>query len=268
MICVILFFFFQFCKQGYDRSSTMLTLGPFRNSNLTELGLQEIKTIGYTSPRTRTEINRQCPGEKESVPDLQLGLEAIEQTTLHKTMETPTHDRTDSTNQLESTHSGRGTLYSSWVKSPDRTGVNFSVNSNLRDLTPSHQLEVGGGFRISESKCLIQDDSRSMFMETPVFCTSEDVLVSAFGRTVNDSLMDGSCTPQNPPQKKKVTHLFPVLLIVVLNITCNGYNYSTCYIIRHSLVIVKSCKCSIRKSFLRNEFKYYGKFDKDYDFRY
>lgn len=196
-----------YSQEGYDRSSTMLTLGPFRNSNLTELGLQEIKTIGYTSPRNRTEVNRQCPGEKESVSDLQLGLDAIEQTALHKTMETPTHDRTDSTNQLESTHSGRGTIYSSWVKSPDRTGVNFSVNSNLRDLTPSHQLEVGGGFRMSESKCLIQDDTRSMFMETPVFCASEDGLVSAFGRAVNDSLMDGSCTPQNPPQKKKVSLL-------------------------------------------------------------
>ncbi|XP_055974311.1 inactive histone-lysine N-methyltransferase 2E isoform X2 [Sorex fumeus] len=196
-----------YSQEGYDRSSTMLTLGPFRNSNLTELGLQEIKTIGYTSPRNRTEVNRQCPGEKESVSDLQLGLDAIEQTALHKTMETPTHDRTDSNNQLESTHSGRGTIYSSWVKSPDRTGVNFSVNSNLRDLTPSHQLEVGGGFRMSESKCLIQDDTRSMFMETPVFCTSEDGLVSAFGRAVNDSLMDGSCTPQNPPQKKKVSLL-------------------------------------------------------------
>lgn len=196
-----------YSQEGYDRSSTMLTLGPFRNSNLTELGLQEIKTIGYTSPRSRTEVNRQCPGEKESVSDLQLGLDAIEQTTLHKTMETPTHDRTDSNSQLESSHSGRGTLYSSWVKSPDRTGVNFSVNSNLRDLTPSHQLEVGGGFRISESKCLMQDDTRGMFMETPVFCTSEDGLISGFGRTVNDNLIDGTCTPQNPPQKKKVSLL-------------------------------------------------------------
>ena len=185
----------------------MLTLGPFRNSNLTELGLQEIKTIGYGSPRSRTEINRQCPGEKEPVSDLQLGLDTVEQTALHKTMETTTHDRTDSNNQLESAHSGRGPLYSSWVKSPERTGVNFSVNSNLRDLTPSHQLEVGGGFRISESKCLMQDDTRGMFMETPVFCTSEDGLVSGFGRTVNDNLIDGSCTPQNPPQKKKVTNL-------------------------------------------------------------
>ncbi|KAB1276744.1 Inactive histone-lysine N-methyltransferase 2E [Camelus dromedarius] len=196
-----------YSQEGYERASTMLTLGPFRNSNLTELGLQEIKTIGYTSPRSRTEVNRQCPGEKECVSDLQLGLDAAEQTALHKTMGTPTHDRTDSNSQLESAHPGRGPLYSSWVKSPERTGVNFSVNSNLRDLTPSHQLEVGGGFRISESKCLMQDDTRGMFMETPVFCTSEDGLVSGFGRTVNDSLIDGSCTPQNPPQKKKVSLL-------------------------------------------------------------
>ncbi|XP_036183477.1 inactive histone-lysine N-methyltransferase 2E isoform X4 [Myotis myotis] len=196
-----------YSQEGYERSSTMLTLGPFRNSNLTELGLQEIKTIGYTSPRSRNEVNRQCPGEKDSAADLHLGLDAVEQTALHKSMETPTHDRTDSNSQLECTHSGRGAIYSSWVKSPDRTGVNFSVNSNLRDLTPSHQLEVGGGFRISESKCLMQDDTRGMFMKTPVFCTSEDGLVSGFGRTINDSLIDGSCTPQNPPQKKKVSLL-------------------------------------------------------------
>ncbi|XP_044803093.2 inactive histone-lysine N-methyltransferase 2E isoform X3 [Bubalus bubalis] len=196
-----------YSQEGYDRSSTMLTLGPFRNSNLTELGLQEIKTIGYGSPRSRTEISRQCPGEKEPVSDLQLGLDAVEQTALHKTMEAAAHDRTEAASQLEAAHSGRGPLYSSWVKSPERTGVNFSVNSNLRDLTPSHQLEVGGGFRISESKCLMQDDTRGMFMETPVFCTSEDGLISGFGRTVNDNLIDGSCTPQNPPQKKKVSLL-------------------------------------------------------------
>ncbi|XP_012976540.1 LOW QUALITY PROTEIN: inactive histone-lysine N-methyltransferase 2E [Mesocricetus auratus] len=194
-------------QEGYDRSSTMLSLGPFRNSNLTELGLQEIKTIGYPSPRSRTEVNRPCPGEKESVSDLQLGLDAVEAAALQKTMEIPAHDRTEPSSQLDSSHSGRGTLYSSWVKSPDRTGVNFSVNSNLRDLTPSHQLEIGGGFRVSESKCLMQDDARGVFMETAVFCTSEDALVSAFGQTVNDSLIDGSCTPQNPPQKKKVSLL-------------------------------------------------------------
>ncbi|NXK27824.1 KMT2E methyltransferase, partial [Arenaria interpres] len=196
-----------YSQEGYDRAS-ILALNSFRNSNLTEMGLQEIKTIGYSSPRNRTDVTRQCTGEMESVSDLQLGLEVIEQSALHKNLEAPPHDRTDSNSQLETAHCGRGTIYSSWVKSPDRTGVNFSMNSNLRDLTPSHQLEVGGGFRISESKCLIQDDARGMFMEASVFCTSEDGIASGFGRTVNnDNLMDGNCTPQNPPQKKKVSLL-------------------------------------------------------------
>uniref|UniRef100_A0A8D0HPE7 Uncharacterized protein n=1 Tax=Sphenodon punctatus TaxID=8508 RepID=A0A8D0HPE7_SPHPU len=189
-----------YSQEGYDRSSGMLALNSFRNSNLTEMGVQEIKTIGYSSPRNRTDATRQCTGEKESVSDLQLGLEVIEQS-----IQDPSHDRTDSNSQLDC---GRGTVYSTWVKSPDRTGVNFSMNSNLRDLTPSHQLEVGGGFRISESKCLIQEDTRIMFMETSVFCTSEDGLASGFGRIVNsDNMMDGNCTLQNPPQKKKVSLL-------------------------------------------------------------
>ncbi|NXS25990.1 KMT2E methyltransferase, partial [Pomatostomus ruficeps] len=196
-----------YSQEGYDRAS-ILALNSFRNSNLTEMGLQEIKTIGYSSPRNRTDVTRQCTGEMESVSDLQLGLEVIEQSALHKNLEAPTHDRTDSNSQLETAHCGRGTIYSSWVKSPDRTGVNFPMNSNLRDLTPSHQLEVGGGFRISESKCLIQEDARGMFMEASVFCASEDGIAPGFGRSVNnDSLMDGNCTPQNPPQKKKVSLL-------------------------------------------------------------
>uniref|UniRef100_A0A8C3HEK6 Inactive histone-lysine N-methyltransferase 2E n=1 Tax=Chrysemys picta bellii TaxID=8478 RepID=A0A8C3HEK6_CHRPI len=104
-----------YSQEGYDRSSTILALNSFRNSSLTEMGLQEIKTIGYSSPRNRTDVTRQCTGEKESVSDLQLGLEVIEQ---------------------------------------------------------------------------------------------KDGIASGFGRTVNnDILMDGNCTPQNPPQKKKVSLL-------------------------------------------------------------
>lgn len=203
--------------QGYDRSSAaMLALGSFRNSNLTDMCLQEIKTIGYPSPRNRTDGTRQCTGEKETAADLQLGLEVIEQSALHQSLDAPGHDRTDSSSQLETAQCGRGTVYSTWVKSPERTGVNFSVNSNLRDLTPSHQLEVGGGFRMSESKCLIPDDARGMFMEAPVFCTSEDGLVAGFGRTVSsDTLMDGNCTPLNPPQKKKVTTLTIIFIFCV-----------------------------------------------------
>nr|XP_060634334.1 inactive histone-lysine N-methyltransferase 2E isoform X2 [Anolis sagrei ordinatus] len=193
-------------QEGYDRSSSaVLTLNPFRNSNLTEMCLQEIKTIGYSSPRSRTDGSRQGSAEKEATSELQLGLEAVEQSALHKPLEPP---GTEANSQLETAHCGRGTVYPTWVKSPDRTGVNFSMNSNLRDLTPSHQLEVGGGFRINESKCLIPDDARGMFMETPVFCTSEEGLAAGFGRSLNgDILMDGNCTPQNPPQKKKVSLL-------------------------------------------------------------
>ncbi|XP_063164100.1 inactive histone-lysine N-methyltransferase 2E isoform X4 [Candoia aspera] len=198
-----------FNQEGYEQSSSsMLALNPFRNSSLTEMCLQEIKTIGYSSPRSRTDGPRQCSGEKETASELQLGLEAIEQSAPHKTLDTPCHHRTDANSQLETAHCGRGTVYPTWIKSPDRTGVNFSMNSNLRDLTPSHQLEVGGGFRINESKCLIPDDARGMFVETPVFCTSEDGLTASFGRTANnDNMMDGNCTPQNPPQKKKVSLL-------------------------------------------------------------
>ncbi|XP_026557394.1 inactive histone-lysine N-methyltransferase 2E isoform X2 [Pseudonaja textilis] len=199
-----------FNQEGYERScSSMLALNPFRNASLTEICLQEIKTIGYSSPRNRSDGPRQCSGEKESPSsELQLGLEAIEQSALHKTLEAPCHNRTDANSQLETAHCGRGTVYPTWIKSPDRTGVNFSMNSNLRDLTPSHQLEVGGGFRINESKCLIPEDARGLFVETPVFCTSEEGLAVSFGRTANsDNMMDGNCTPQNPPQKKKVSLL-------------------------------------------------------------
>ncbi|XP_040852223.1 inactive histone-lysine N-methyltransferase 2E-like [Ochotona curzoniae] len=196
-----------YSQEGYDRSSTMLTLGPFRNSSLTELGLQEIKAIGYSSPRSRPEVSRQCLGEKEPASDLPLGLDAVEPSALHKTLEAPAHDRPEPSSQLEPTLSGRGTLYSSWGKSPDRTGVNFSVNSNLRDLTPSHQLEVGGGFRVSESKCPLQDDGRPLFLDTAAFCGADEGLAAGFGRSLHDNLMDGSCTPQNPPQKKKVSLL-------------------------------------------------------------
>lgn len=166
------------------------------------MGLQEIKTIGYSSPRSRT--------ESESVPDHHLGLELNEQATLQKNMESLSRDRTDSTSQQETAHCGRGTVFSSWMKSPERTGVNFSaVNSNLRDLTPSHQLEVGGGFRMNDSKCLIQEDARTIFMEGSMFCPSDEGLMSGFGRALSsDGVLDGNGTPLNPPQKKKASFYF------------------------------------------------------------
>ncbi|XP_072003305.1 inactive histone-lysine N-methyltransferase 2E [Engystomops pustulosus] len=196
-------------QDGVDQTGTTLALNSFRNSNLAEIGVQEIKTIGYCSPRSRTELNRQCTPESDSTVDLHMALEINEHTALQKNMEPSSRDRTDSNSQQENAHCGRGAVYSSWIKSPERTGVNFSsVNSNLRDLTPSHQLEVGGGFRMSESKCLLQEDARSMYMDGSIFCSSEEGLVAGFGRALSsDGVLDGNGTPLNPPQKKKVSLL-------------------------------------------------------------
>lgn len=171
------------------------------------MGVQEIKTIGYASPRSRTELNRQCPSESESVPDHHLGHELNEHGALQNNMEPLSRDRTESSSQQETAHCGRGTVFPPWIKSPERTGVNFSaVNSNLRDLTPSHQLEVGGGFRMNDSKCLIQEDARTMFMDGSMFCPAEEGLMTGFGRALSsDCVLDGNGTPLNPPQKKKVS---------------------------------------------------------------
>lgn len=171
------------------------------------MGVQEIKTIGYSSPQSRTDLNRQCPSESESVPDHNLGLEMSEHAGLQKNLEPLTRDRTDSGSQQDAALCGRATVFSSWMKSPERTGVNFSaMNSNLRDLTPSHQLEVGGGFRMNESKCLIQEDTRTMFMDGSMFCPSEEGLMTSFGRALSsDGVLDINGTLLNPPQKKKVS---------------------------------------------------------------
>ncbi|XP_075064869.1 inactive histone-lysine N-methyltransferase 2E isoform X2 [Mixophyes fleayi] len=199
----------SFDQESTDRAATSLTLNSFRNCNLTEMGMQEIKPIGYSSPRSRTDITRQCTAESESAPDLPLGLELKAHNALQNNMEPLSLDRTDSNSQQETAHCGQGPVYSSWIKSPERTGVNFSaVNSNLRDLTPSHQLEVGGGFRMNDSKCLIQEDARSMFMDGSIFCSSDEGLMTGFGRALcSDGVLDGNVSQLNPPQKKKVSLL-------------------------------------------------------------
>ncbi|XP_018421941.1 PREDICTED: histone-lysine N-methyltransferase 2E isoform X2 [Nanorana parkeri] len=196
-------------QEANERAASALAMNSFRNSNLTEMGVQEIKTIGYASPRSRTDLNRQCPSESESVQDHHLGLELNEHGALQNNMEPLSRDRTDSSSQQETAHCGRGTVFPPWIKSPERTGVNFSaVNSNLRDLTPSHQLEVGGGFRMNDSKCLIQEDARTMFMDGSMFCPGEEGLMTGFGRALSsDGVLDGNGTPLHPPQKKKVSLL-------------------------------------------------------------
>lgn len=88
--------------------------------------------------------------------------------------------------------------YPPWMKSPDRGGLSFSsVNSNLRDLTPSHTLELGA-YRPDST-------SASPFSDTPPFYScGEESSGATFTRSLSgDGAGDGGAA-KNPSQKKKV----------------------------------------------------------------
>lgn len=109
--------------------------------------------------------------------------------------------------------------YSGWIKSPDRgptgpAGLNFSpVNSNLRDLTPSHTLEpLVAPFRLEPSAgpstgtgSLAGSQPPFSDAQGPLFYPSSDEGPAlAASRSLNgDGSGDGG-SAQNPPQKKKV----------------------------------------------------------------
>lgn len=110
--------------------------------------------------------------------------------------------------------------YSGWIKSPERgptgpAGLNFSpVNSNLRDLTPSHTLEpLVAPFR-PEAAAGPSAGTGSLVGSQPSFSegqgqlfhpSSEEGSSLGFSRSLNgDSAGDGGGSAQNPPQKKKV----------------------------------------------------------------
>ncbi|XP_034529099.1 inactive histone-lysine N-methyltransferase 2E isoform X2 [Notolabrus celidotus] len=116
--------------------------------------------------------------------------------------------------------------FSGWIKSPDRgptgpAGLNFSpVNSNLRDLTPSHTLEplvapfrpdaAAGAAAGSTAGTGTLVVSQAPFSEGqgPLFypCAEEGGL--AFSRSLSgDGSGEGGGSAQNPPQKKKVSLL-------------------------------------------------------------
>ncbi|XP_041833288.1 inactive histone-lysine N-methyltransferase 2E isoform X3 [Melanotaenia boesemani] len=117
--------------------------------------------------------------------------------------------------------------YSGWIKSPDRgstgpAGLNFSpVNSNLRDLTPSHTLEpLAAPFRPEAAAGAAVGPAAgtgSLAGSQPPFseaqgqlfypCTEEGGSVG-FSRSLNgDGASEGGGSAQNPPQKKKVSLL-------------------------------------------------------------
>ncbi|CAG02398.1 unnamed protein product [Tetraodon nigroviridis] len=112
-----------------------------------------------------------------------------------------------------------------WMKSPDRgltgpAGLTFSpVNSNLRDLTPSHTLEplvapfrpeaAGGaaaGAAAAGSGVMVNAPGAFSEGQGQLFYPSpEDTGSVAFSRSGSaDGGGDGGGSAQNPPQKKKV----------------------------------------------------------------
>ncbi|XP_054609259.1 inactive histone-lysine N-methyltransferase 2E isoform X3 [Dunckerocampus dactyliophorus] len=109
--------------------------------------------------------------------------------------------------------------FSGWIKSPERgltvpAGLSFSpINSNLRDLTPSHTLEpLAAPFRPEAAAGPVAGAvSQPPFSEVqgPLFYPcSEDASSVGFSRSLNgDSTCEGMGSAQNPPQKKKVSLL-------------------------------------------------------------
>ncbi|XP_024860733.1 inactive histone-lysine N-methyltransferase 2E, partial [Kryptolebias marmoratus] len=141
----------------------------------------------------------------------------------------PGEDRTDggvveSTSEASLNAETCASSYSGWIKSPDRgptgpAGLNFSpVNSNLRDLTPSHTLEplaapfrpepsagpgpAAGTGSLAGSQPPFSEAQGQLFYP----CSDEGTSL-AFSRSLNgDGSSDGG-SAQNPPQKKKVSLL-------------------------------------------------------------
>ncbi|XP_023126783.2 inactive histone-lysine N-methyltransferase 2E isoform X4 [Amphiprion ocellaris] len=117
--------------------------------------------------------------------------------------------------------------YPGWIKSPERgptgpAGLNFSpVNSNLRDLTPSHTLEpLAAPFRPEAAAGAAAGPAAgtgALVGSQPPFSEgqgqlfypcSEEGSSLGFSRSLNgDGSGDGGGSAQNPPQKKKVSLL-------------------------------------------------------------
>uniref|UniRef100_A0A8C7ZPE1 Lysine (K)-specific methyltransferase 2E n=1 Tax=Oryzias sinensis TaxID=183150 RepID=A0A8C7ZPE1_9TELE len=112
--------------------------------------------------------------------------------------------------------------YPGWIKSPERgstgpAGLNFSpVNSNLRDLTPSHTLEpLSSPFRHEAAAGATagtgsQAPSQPQFSESQgqlFYPCSEEGSVLSVSRSLNGDGSGEGGSAQNPPQKKKVSLL-------------------------------------------------------------
>uniref|UniRef100_A0A665VPL8 Lysine (K)-specific methyltransferase 2E n=1 Tax=Echeneis naucrates TaxID=173247 RepID=A0A665VPL8_ECHNA len=110
----------------------------------------------------------------------------------------------EGSNEAPSSAETCASSFPGWIKSPERgangpAGLNFSpVNSNLRDLTPSHTLEpLAAPFRPEAAA------GTALF-----YPCSEEGTSLGFSRSLNgDGTNEVGGSAQNPPQKKKVSLL-------------------------------------------------------------
>uniref|UniRef100_A0A668A971 Lysine (K)-specific methyltransferase 2E n=1 Tax=Myripristis murdjan TaxID=586833 RepID=A0A668A971_9TELE len=125
-------------------------------------------------------------------------------------------DRADSgvvegCSEASSASESASSSYPGWIKSPERgpvgpAGLNFSpVNSNLKDLTPSHTLEpLAAPFR-PEAPAGVAGSSTA---GTGTAVGSSEGSSLGFSRSLSgDNAVEGGGSAQNPPQKKKVSLL-------------------------------------------------------------
>ncbi|KAM8909495.1 inactive histone-lysine N-methyltransferase 2E isoform 3-T4 [Spinachia spinachia] len=134
----------------------------------------------------------------------------------------------EGSNEASSSAETCASSFPGWIKSPERgptgpAGLNFSpVNSNLRDLTPSHTLEplvapfrpeaaagaAAGAAAVGTGPLVV---SQPPFPEGqgPLFYPCpEETSSLGFSRSLNgDGSGEGGGSAQNPPQKKKVSLL-------------------------------------------------------------
>ncbi|XP_034381789.1 inactive histone-lysine N-methyltransferase 2E isoform X3 [Cyclopterus lumpus] len=134
----------------------------------------------------------------------------------------------EGTNEASSSTEICASSFTGWIKSPDRVptgpaGLNFSpVNSNLRDLTPSHTLEplvspfrpeaaagAAAGAAVVVTVSLVAAQPPFSEGQGQLFYPcSEEGSSLGFSRSLNgDGSGEGGGSAQNPPQKKKVSLL-------------------------------------------------------------
>ncbi|CAL9682850.1 unnamed protein product [Knipowitschia caucasica] len=120
--------------------------------------------------------------------------------------------------EVSSTAEPSAATFPGWIKSPERStsgtaGLNFSpINSNLRDLTPSHTLEpLGAPFRLEASpsagSLVGPPNTFSEGQGVLFYPCSEDASSQSLARSLSGDSSGEGGSAQNPPQKKKVSLL-------------------------------------------------------------